>query len=269
MEDFSDQMRRERIDQYLTGRLSAEEIEALEAELAQDNTLRQAYEDAQITQALAQDYGLREDIKSIRQAMQADTAPPVSSPAPATPSEPTKIRPLRAYLGRVAAGVAILLVGFIGFQYASLSPESLYTEQAAAYQLSVSRAPETSGSSPEEQLAQQYRANDFDAVITRYEQLTDPSVTAMFLAGQAYLQTDQPQPAIDAFRQIVAINGSQGINRFEEDAEYYLALSYLRADQVEQALPLLEAIHNDPEHSYRESITGYYLWKVRFLNRIS
>lgn len=267
MEDFSDQMR-QRIDRYLAGQLNTEEGRALEAEMGQNDALQQAYEDARITQALAQDYGLREEIKSIRRAMQANPNSSVSSPTSTITSEPVKARSLRAYLSRVAAGVAILLVGFAVFQYVTLSPESLYTEQAVAYQLSVNRAPETTDSSAEEQLTQAYRVSDFDAVVTRYKQLVNPSVTATFLAGQAYLQTDQPQSAIEAFREVVATDSNRGINRFEEDAEYYLALSYLRASQVDQALPLLEAIHSKSEHSYHASVTGYYLWKVRLLDRV-
>ena len=264
MADLSDQNRHERVERHLTGRLDTEGAEDLEADLAKDEALQRAYEDVQIAQALAHHYGLREDIKAVRRAMQAGSSSSYHSPASST-----KIRSIRVYLGQVAAGAAILMIGFLGFQYATLSSEDLYTEKATAYQLSVSRAPQVVGSSQEEQLEQQYQAGNYPAVTARYQQLKAPSVTAVFLAGQAYLQTSQPQLAIRNFRRIAEDNNGQDINRFQEDAEYYLALSYLQANQVDQALPYLETIHDNPQHSYHALVTDYYLWKVRFLDYVS
>lgn len=121
---------------------------------------------------------------------------------------------------------------------------------------------------PKNSFERQYQAQRFDEVITTYEQMSEPSLMAMFLAGNAYLQTGNTDQAIDAFREIVVINGSQGINRFEEDAQYYLALSYLKGDRLADALPLLEKINADPEHSYHALVNDYYLWRIKFLQRI-
>ena len=48
-----------------------------------------------------------------------------------------------------------------------------------------------------------------------------------------------------------------------DDAEYYLALSYLAADQPENALPLFQHIHDDAHHLYNDQVTSWFLWKVR------
>ncbi len=194
----------------------------------------------------------------------------VVRPSEAAPPEAKgrPISPFFSYAGRIAAGLALLLVGFLGFQYATLSGDDLYAERASVYQVAASRSSETPTDSPEEQLEKLYRAQRFPEASAAYEQLSNPSMLAMFLAGNAYLQENNTDQAIAAFSEIVRINGSQGINRFEEDAQYYLALSYLKAEQPAGALPLLEKINDNPRHSYHALVGDYYLWKVKFLNRI-
>lgn len=282
MNHLSDIQRAEHIDRYLDGSLSAEEAQALEAALEQDAELRQEYEDIEMARTLVRDYALRDEIKSIRNAMrheatnEATHRPFASTSTVKIPSSDAmkrdNVRPLHrrvsAYAGRIAAGVAILLVGLVGYQYATLSPNDLYAEKAMTYQIAASRSAEETEASPEELLERQYQTQRFDEVIDAYEQMSDPSLMAMFLAGNAYLQEGNTNQAIDAFQEIVIINGSQGINRFEEDAQYYLALSYLKGDRLADALPLLEKINADPEHSYHALVSNYYLWRVKFLQRI-
>ena len=282
MDNLSGIERAERIDRYLNGELSAEETQAFETALNRDRQLQQEYEDVRMIRTLAQEHGLRDQIKSIRQSMrQEETGERMIDPVIAAPnrkavttpdSEPGKVRSLwraPAYAGRIAAGVAILLVGFLALQFATLSSDDLYAEKAIFYQVAASRSAGTPDITPEAQLMEQYRSQRFAEVTTTYEQLREPSLMALFLAGNAYLQEEQTDRAIQAFHRIVEINGSQGINRFEEDAQYYLALSYLKADRPADALPLLEAINADPQHSYHSSVSDYYLWKVKLLNRLS
>ena len=290
MDNFSDLQRAEHIDRYLDGSLSAEGARAFEAALERDQALWQAYEDIRMSRTLVQQYALRNEIKSIREAMRhqsarevmiepmtgtvatVDTAP---VDAAARPSDPVntapKVRPLfrqvLAYAGRIAAGVAILLIGFLGFQYATLSSDDLYAEKAMVYQVAASRSGQEPDASPEGRIEQQYRAQRFNEVMATYEQMNDPSLMATFLAGNAYLQEGKTNQAIVAFKEI-ATNGSQSINRFEEDAQYYLALSYLKTDRIADALPLLQEINTDPQHSYHSFVDDYYLWKVKFLNRM-
>ena len=278
MDNSSDMERAEYIDRYVAGHLSAEERRAFEAHLSQDQRLRQAYEDIKLSQVLAQDYGLRDEIKAIRQAMHQEMATPIATQAIArtptakehTTSEPDTVRPLfrpvSRYIRRIAAGVAILLVGFLGFQYATLSNDDLYAEKMMPYQVAASRSAEEPVATPAYRLEQAYQSQRFGEVTAAYEQMNNPSLMEVFLAGNAYLQEEKTAQAIDAFRQIVAVNGSQGISRFEEDAQYYLALSYLKANRIEEALPLLEAINANPQHSYHSLVTDYYLWKVKLLN---
>lgn len=268
--DHSDIPQTERIEQYMTNRLDSAERRAFEEDLIHDGLLRQHYEEAQLTRAAAQQYALRQEIGEIRRAMRTEklSSPVVDADAHAPVGERSGNVRILAYAGRIAAGIALLLVGFIGFQYATLSGEALYDERSGAYSLTANRSAEVSQDTAEERLKQLYRSASFSEVISTYEELPAPSLEATFLAGNAYLQQSQGALAAQAFRQVVAAGTPRQVNRFEEDAQYYLALSHLQENEIDQALPILEAINNNPHHSYHALVTNYYLWKVRFLSYI-
>ncbi len=268
MDDIS---QTERVERYIADRLTPAERQAFETDLAQDPGLRQHYEEAQLVQMAAQQYALREEVRSIRQAMLTEiqpSAPVVNIQEHATENQPNHRTNPFNYAGRIAAGIALLLVGFLGFQYATLSGEALFNERAVVYSLTANRSAETPERLPEEQLKQQYRSAHFAEVVDTYERLSAPSLEATFLAGNAYLQQSQGESAAQAFQKVTSASSSQEINRFEEDAQYYLALSYLQTGEVDQALPILEAIRDNPQHSYHKSVSSYYLWRVRFLSYI-
>lgn len=165
MNHLSDIQRAEHIDRYLDGSLSIKEAQALETALEQDSELRQEYEDIEMARTLVRDYALRDEIKSIRNAMHLEAAdgtnhrPFAETPIVKIPASDAmkrgSVRPLYrrvvAYTGRIAAGVAILLVGLVGYQYATLSHNDLYAEKAMMYQIAASRSAEEADVSPEEQ----------------------------------------------------------------------------------------------------------------------
>ena len=88
-----------------------------------------------------------------------------------------------------------------------------------------------------------------------------------FFAAQAYLNSNEPHKAITAFDAVLSANASLPFKPHQEDAEYYLALAYLKAGDAAKALPLLESIHDQPAHSYHKEVGSWYITQVRWLTR--
>ena len=82
-------------------------------------------------------------------------------------------------------------------------------------------------------------------LIQQYDTIRFPKPEDYFLAGNAFLTTHQPVKAIDAFTALQQINQPVNTHIFEEDAEYYLALSYLANREPAKAIPIFEKIHAD------------------------
>ena len=50
---------------------------------------------------------------------------------------------------------------------------------------------------------------------------------------------------------------------FEQDAEYYLAMSYLSNHEPLKAMPIFERINADSENPYNSNVSEWFLLNVR------
>lgn len=266
------------IDRYIQGDLDMPELQKFQAQMQQDEDLRQAVEDTQIAQSLLEHYGLRNEIKAVRAAMKQEetvsglaeeptTALPTTEAQPSEPKvdEDVKAVPMYQWAGRIAAGLAIVLVGFLTIQYATLSPERLYEEKIAteAPYLGLSnRSMEDREDTLADQVRVEYQFGNYEEVIRLYGELESPTFAETFRVGYAYLQQEKADEAITAFQQVLQ---DQNAFMIKDKAEYYLALAYLQDGQIETAVTMLEQIHADDDHVYEDSLSSLYLWRLRLL----
>ena len=70
----------------------------------------------------------------------------------------------------------------------------------------------------------------------------------------ANLELKDYAEAIEKFKQVLAENNRSGSDLFQDEAEYYLAMSYLANNEAEEALPIIERIKADKNHLYHQVI---------------
>lgn len=278
MDNTNNMSQAEWIDRYIQGDLDMPELQKFQAQMQQDEDLRQAVEDTQIAQSLLEHYGLRNEIKAVRAAMKqeetvsglAEEPTTALPPTEAQPSEPkvdedVKAVPMYQWAGRIAAGLAIILVGFLTIQYATLSPERLYEEKItteAPYLGLSNRSMEDREDTLADQVRVEYQFGNYEEVIRLYGELESPTFAETFRVGYAYLQQEKADEAITAFQQVLQ---DQNAFMIKDKAEYYLALAYLQDGQIETAVTMLEQIHTDDDHVYEDSLSSLYLWRLRLL----
>ena len=172
-------------------------------------------------------YGMKKDISRIHNEMMSQLKPGEKKIAP--------VRSLFSYAGRIAAGILIIVLAAGILVYMNSTPASLFSDKYVPYEESTQR-----GNAPS--------ASD---------------IKTRFTEGQTFLRNGDPEKAILLFAQILNTNSTAPQKILNDDAEYYLALAYLKADQPENALPLLQKIHDDRNHLYHDEVTGWYLMKVK------
>lgn len=247
------------LDQYLDGQLDAEAAQQLEQQLTQDKSLREQLDALIMSRDAIRSHALRQrmqqlhrdNIAQVREGGQViDVSQRTSS------SRSIYVWPLR-----VAAALLIGILGYGAIQYATLSPRAVYEEQYLSYRLPISRSTEFQ-MTPLDSLYQQH---NYQAVIQLFEDQTETSRRDTFLAGLAYLETDNYARAIANFTQLQSTAGSDAAT-FQHETDYYLALTYLQNGQTEPALTLFEKIRSQEDHLYRNNISTTDLWKLRLLN---
>lgn len=238
--------------QYLDGDLHGDELEMLEKRLAENVALRDELENLVLARQAVKSYGLKIKISSIHSEMIQELK------TKAMP-DPGIRKMIFQYSIRVAA-ILLVLVGIsAAYQYLTVTPDKLFTESFHAYDMHETRG--ESGTIMENA----YKKEDMEAVIREFGHLNNPQAEDYFLAGNAFLATHQPSKAVEAFDTIQRINQSANTHAFEEDAEYYLALSYLANEEPARAYPIFEKIHAEAAHPYNKEVSAWFLRKVNRL----
>ena len=244
----------ETLIQYLDGELQGEELEILKKNLANNQSLREELENLQLAREAARRFGLKSKINDIHSEMMHEMK--------ADKPERARVRRMFIQTGLRVAAVLIVLVGLSAlYQYFTTSPEKLFSENYQPYIIHEMRG--ESGNSP---LQEKYRTGKMDSVIQEFNSLSAPKPEEYILAGIAFLENNQPEKAIKAFQELIQKNTESKTDYFEDDAEYYLAMSYLKNREPEKALPILEKIQADPRHPYGSKLSKWFILKVKSLH---
>lgn len=239
--------------QYLDNELEPGQRQLIESELPNDPELQQQLERLSLAKQALKQYARREKVTAIHREMMKDLSG----------KQPKRglLRYLRATM-RIAALllVLILIAGIV--QYSLLDSDRLYDSHYDTFTLGTSR--DNNNLPP---LEQAYRQNNMQRVIALYENTGANQPADHFLAGQAYLAIDNPQKAITAFEAQLQANAFKKLKPYQDDAEYYLALAWLKAERADKALPLFQRIHDQKAHAYNREVSGWYLTQLRWLQR--
>jgi len=241
----------ETIINYLSGELTGEELSLFEALLAADDAVRRELENLQLARSAVRSYGLKAQVASVHREMMDELKAEGQRP-PAT-----VYRLLRPAL-RVAASLLLILSAIGVYEFVTISPARLYSENYRPYQESLSR-----GEAATSALEQAYAAGKPAVVIGLFSKMDSSTNKMKFLTAQAYLATRQYLSAIRLFNTVIASPASD--SSFKDDSEYYLGLSYLEYSKAGRAEPILQKIHDDKDHPYHDRVSYWTLLKVKLL----
>lgn len=237
-----------KIEQYVSGQMTADEQAAFEAAMAADPALAEevdAYRLAEEVVDLAVEESLREQLREWHTAdapgNQQDSAKVVSLVAR---------RSWRRILA-IAAGVLILLfVGSYWYADRQYSSDALALSYFSADDpLSTVRA--GGNAHPLAGAIDALRSEDFEqaeAALQAVPPSDENYADARFFLGLNYYLQDRPAQAIDIWQPLE--NDPNPL--LAEKASWYLILAHLRTDEVDKAdlLRQLQDITADPDHAY-------------------
>ncbi len=226
---------------YVEGLLDSEATARLEQRLAEDEYHRN------IVEGIQHFYTQKGQDRAALEAYLDDFQHRLS------PKAATQVRRLPRSFIAIAATLALIVTAFFlvrnsqGASSDALLAQALSTPYPSVYDQNKSGDPQDIRAS----IGALYQAGDYEAVIETAQALIDQSNTAnpldYFMLGLANLYQDVPNyaAAITALNQTKAFNTGSNIT---QQTDWYLALSYLSAGEVENARRLLEGISADGGH---------------------
>jgi tetratricopeptide (TPR) repeat protein len=206
------------------------------------------------------DAGLYQQVSAVRSAWKVgqEGVHVVSATETSKPAGGVVRSLYRKYSLRAAAVMLVLCSSAFLYKYLSTSSQSLYNRYYSGYDLNTSR-----GAGDEQPIVKAYDAKDWSAVLSLAGTVKNKDNQTDFLAGMADLELKKYDDAITHFEQIIAVNTHGGTDFYQDEAEYYLAISWLARGQVNEAMPILEKIRTDAHHQYHEKVAKMSFFDLR------
>lgn len=170
-----------------------------------------------------------------------------------------KIRRIVRYSVTAIASLLFIFVCIEIYAFYRLSSDRLFRENYIPYEL-----PRNGNDSAGSEIERAYSAKKYAEVI-KINKNSVLSVTDIFLTGISYLETNDLSKAISNFQVVIADIKDDKTETLKDTAEYYLALAYLKNNDYDQAIDLMNKIHDDPSHLYSKKFSRKYISKIKRL----
>jgi hypothetical protein len=242
--------------QYLDNELSQEDKTNLENQLKHDTVMQQELENLSLAKSAIKTYGLKKQVGNIHIEMMNEMVAEKTSV-----TQKGIVRRIVNISMKIAAAIFIVMLGLGVYQYTTVTPDKLFASNYKPYTLSVSR-----GVVETNVMEKLFQEKNYAAVITQFETLKETSTKESFLAGVAYLETKNYKNASTAFNTVLSKNTLEKTSILNDDAQYYLALSYLKSNDIKLATPIFKMINLNTNHLYNDKVSNAFMRNLKILN---
>ncbi|QHT69037.1 tetratricopeptide repeat protein [Rhodocytophaga rosea] len=241
----------ELIDNYLSGRLNQEEKSAFEQRLSAETALA---EQVALQRKITTGLQTAGRLNMLALLKEEDAKMPAYQPeeeaTTATEAKTISFNPTSKQMYYwAAAAVLLLMVPVFMLLRANESGEKLADSYFHAHE---NQWVSTDGdSSLSAQAMEHYEEGKYAMALNIFEKMLGNNTAeaeVQFYKGNSYLALKKTQEAIQSFEAVLTMPA----NKYTEEAEWYLALSYVQADDEKQAKKILKGIMDNENHPYHK-----------------
>jgi tetratricopeptide (TPR) repeat protein len=160
---------------------------------------------------------------------------------------------------RIAAAVVLLLASVTAVQYFTSTGSSFYNNLNENYVVNNTREPKQAST-----IVEAYQAGNYKRTIELFEQINNPGNRELFITANSWMQLNNTARSIELYQQILNNNKTTAQKFYQDEAEYYLAMAYLKNNETDKALPILTQIADDKNHTYHDKIDKWTLFKMKW-----
>lgn len=162
---------------------------------------------------------------------------------------------------RIAAVFLLALSTWLFYEYSTNTYNRLYNDLFTAYSVNEVRGNESGQINA---LVDAYRSGQYSKSAALFATVENPTSRDLFFTAMSYLRLSKPADAVPLFNKIYAYNKLQGEGLYEDETDYYLALTWLKLNDKQKAIELFEKIKADKEHTYNKTIPSSVIFKIKW-----
>ena len=232
----------ELIDDYLDGILSQEKTEKLQAELKENQELRELLDLIQVTRESIRLSGQKELVQKIHGEFIND------SHKERNKGKVVNLKLSPWWLG-IAASLTLLIL-FGNFWYKTQTT-ALFEDNYIAYNLPTMR----SAGDMENKVTTLYKNGDYNEIIGIVD-LNSEDTELLFLSGMSHFQMENYEESAQFLKKVQQLNENRTFETafFQDEADYYLFLAYLKTGNLSEADQYLSRITSQSNHTYHGMI---------------
>ena len=232
---------------YLDNELDHDQKFRIEQQLQRDDVLRQRIEDLKMAILAVKLYGTSEKVRAIHKEMTGER-----------PAEKARVVSMKK-LVQLGMGVAAsVLVIFLVVKLYSSGPnaDKLYNQAFVEYDASGLR-----GQTTATPIKKAYNEKNFSEVKRIASTGAALQQDDSLITGISFLKTNAADTSI---QWLSAISPASLV---KQDADFYLALAYLKNKDYSKAIDLMTMIQGNPKHVYQRQFPVDFIARVKKLNR--
>ncbi|WP_439481459.1 hypothetical protein [Cyclobacterium plantarum] len=246
---------------YLDGILSPEEKSLFEKDLQTNSALKERLGLLKFTINGIKLKGYKDSIKQVQQEFLQNRLENKKFTPIDAPKLEKKERSLY-FWGKAAAAVSLLvLFGFL-FYLLRNDGSSLYEGKYISYEIAAER-----GFSEQENILESLFINGefrqmFQVSAERDQDQLSPR--ELLLLGNAALELDSASASLPYFQRLDENNTNSGTDTFQDEVDFFLALSYLKLGEYQNAYNRVVKIRADDRHKYNNNFSRLDQLSIKF-----
>jgi tetratricopeptide (TPR) repeat protein len=245
----------EKLDKYLSGELSASEMDALNEQISVDTEMEDTIMLLKVSRHAIRKEAISRKVKALHARFMVEREE--SSRA----KKVVSIHLNRRMIWSIAASFLVAAIAYGLYQYSSTDTISFYNEKFVSYHLPVARGIEE----PSFLLDSLYNKGHYQALVDAFSKQASPSPRHQFLAAMSQMQSGNFADAHAILEALAQKNRETGDHYFEQETEYYLALASIQTGDFEKAITLFEKIKQDKRHLYHHNVSSADLLRIKIL----
>ncbi len=204
---------------------------------------------------LIQQRSIIDQVKSVEQAYLKNHLAPSHSIGSRTAKNIVRI------FVSVAAIFVVAVTAIVLYWFTGNTSGQLFGEHYTTYQVNVER----SGSSTSSPFISEYQQKRFEQVIALHAKSSALTAREKMVVAGSFMELRRYDQAIIMFKDILSQNVATGSRLYHDEAEYYLALAYIKVEQYDNASALFNKIYTDKEHTFNAEVDWWFLTRVKWL----